>query len=62
MIRTPPAQISAVVLVVEPDEAFNPGDVGVLGPDAFVTRILIRTGSKVDGNRGGSSQCVGGSF
>jgi hypothetical protein len=47
MIRTPPAQISGVVLVVEPDEAFNPRDVGVLGPDAFVRRILFRTRSKL---------------
>ena len=59
MIRPRPAQINGAALVVEPDEAFNPVDVGVLGPDAFLRRILFRTGSKVDGNRGVSPQCFG---
>jgi hypothetical protein len=36
MIRPRPTQINGVALVVEPDEAFNPVGVGVLGPDAVV--------------------------
>ena len=51
MIRPRLAQINGVALAVEPDEAFNPVDVGVLGPDAFVRRILSWTGTEVDGNR-----------
>jgi hypothetical protein len=39
MIRPRLAQIDRVALVVESDEAFNPVDLGVLGPDAFVRRI-----------------------
>ena len=39
MIRPRPAQINEVALAVESDEALNPVDVGVLGPDAFVRRI-----------------------
>jgi hypothetical protein len=35
MIRPRLAQIDRVALVVESDEAFNPVDVGVLGPDGL---------------------------
>jgi len=59
MIRPGPAEINGVSLVVQPDEAFNPIDVGVLGPDAFLRQILSRTGSEVDGTRGASPQCFG---
>ena len=59
MIRPRSAQINGVALVVEPDEAFNPVDEGVLGAEAFVGQILSRTGSEVDGNRGVSPQCFG---
>jgi hypothetical protein len=44
MIRPRPAQINGVALAVKPDEAFNPVDVRVLGPHAFLRRILSRTG------------------
>jgi hypothetical protein len=40
MIRPPLAQIKGVALAEESDEAFNPVALGVLGPDAFVRRIL----------------------
>jgi hypothetical protein len=43
MIRPRPAQINGVALAEESDEAFNPVDVGVLGPDPFVRRVLSRT-------------------
>ena len=48
-----------MALAVQPDEAFNPVDVGVPGPDAFVRQILSRAGLDVDGNRGVSPQCFG---
>ena len=51
MIRPRLAQIDRVALVVESDEAFNPVDVGVLGPDASGRRILPWTGTEGDGNR-----------
>ena len=35
-----PAQINGVALAEESDEAFNPVALGVLGPNAFVGRIL----------------------
>jgi len=35
MIRPRPAQINGVALVVESDEAFNPVDVGALGPEGL---------------------------
>src|ERR1700724_2954341 len=40
MIRPWLAQIKGVALAEESDEAFNPVALGVLGPDAFVRRIL----------------------
>jgi hypothetical protein len=39
MIRPRPAQIDRVALVVESDEALNPVDVGVLGPEGFSPSI-----------------------
>ncbi len=35
MIRPRPAEIDRVALAVESDEAFNPLDVGVLGPEVL---------------------------
>ena len=35
MIRPRPAEIDRVALVVESNEAFNPLDVDVLGPDGL---------------------------
>jgi hypothetical protein len=51
MIRPRPAYINWVALAEESDEAFNPINLGALGPDAFARRILSWTGTEVDGNR-----------
>ena len=56
------AQIDRVALVVKSDEAFNPVDVGVLSPDAFVRRTLSWTGTEVDGNRECHRNVLGSPF
>ena len=61
MIRPRPAQINRVALAVEPDEALNPADVGVLGPDAQAN-VVSDVGRKLTGIGGVSSQCFGSPF
>ena len=62
MTRPRLAQIDPMALIVESDEAFNPVDVGVLGPDAFVRRILSWIGTEVDGNRECRRNVLGSPF
>jgi len=51
MIRPLSPQIGGMALAVEPDEAFNPVDVRVLGPDAvvFKSNLVSDAGEKSRG-------------